>query len=1541
MKIKITPISSAHFAALTLLLAGAVSTQAATLSWTNTANGYWNTAANWTPNQVPGSGDTAVITNAGVTVSLNSSATVGGIILGTNGPGTVTLSLAGQTLTLNGPMTVNPSGSFTVDSGTLAGNTSAELSGTIGWTAGTLGGTLTLASGSTLSITAGGNHFIGGCVFTNLGTVNWSGGYLYAGGGAVFYNYGLWNAQDDQQMQNYSGGAGTIFNNYGTFRKSGGASEFANSTYFPSGVVFNQLAGVIDVQNGTNGLQLAFAGGGSFTGGYITTNANGLTVLGAGNFTVNGTVTGTNTWADTGTLVGTNVINGALTWVGGTWNNTVVTVSSNSVVNIISAANHLIGGCLFTNLGTVNWSGGYLYAGGGAAFFNYGVWNAQDDQQMQNYYGGTGTIFNNYGTFRKSGGASEFANNTFIANGVVFNQLAGVIDVQNGTNGLQLAFGGGGSFTGGYVTTNVNGLTVLGAGNFTVNGTVTGTNTWADTGTLVGTNVINGALTWVGGTWNNTVVTVSSNSVVNIISTANHLIGGCLFTNLGTVNWSGGYLYAGGGAAFFNYGVWNAQDDQQMQNYYGGTGTVFDNYGTFRKSGGASEFANNTLIANGVVFNQLAGVIDVQNGTNGLQLAFGGGGSFTGGYITTNANGLTSFDSPGNFTLNGMVTGTNTWLSSGNLAGTNVINGALTWVGGTWSGATVTISANTTVLVVGGGGNNDMNGAVVTNNGTVAWASGTIRGGSGTTVYNYGLWDAQSDQTFNNAYGGANAVFNNYGTFRKSGGTNTSYTLFAGNVLFNQLAGVIDVQSGRNGLNLVLQGGGNFTGGYTTTNQLGVTVLSGGNFTLNGTVTATNTVENAGNLVGTNVINGALNWQAGNWNSAVSVTIATNTTLIVAGGGGNNDMNGTLVTNYGTLAWSSGTIRGGSATAIYNHGLWNAQSDQTFNNAYGGANTVFNNYGTFRKSGGTNTSSTLFAGNVVFNQLAGVIDVQSGNNGLNLVLQGGGNFTGGYATTNQLGVTVLSIGNFTLNGTLTGTNMVENAGNLVGTNVINGALSWQAGNWDSAKSVTIATNATVLVAGGTGNNDMSATVVTNYGTVAWATGTIRGGSGTTIYNYGLWNAQSDQTFNSAFGGANTVFNNYGTFRKSGGTGTTSFVSPVVVYGWGTVDAETGTVQLNNGGGFYNGSSFTGAGSAHLAGGTFVLSGNVNSSSNAVLAGASLSGTNGMLSGLWTWTSGSFASGSTLTIATNGLLALAGPNGTTYIVSGTLTNTGTVEANNGTLNFAGAYVQTAGLTLMNGGNLQATQPIQIGGGTLQGAGVITGSVNNNGTLNPGNPLGLLTITGNYAQTANGVLNVVLAGLPAGTNYDRLVVNGNASLAGSFNSSLITNCHLLIGNQFQVLAAGSLTGVYGSTSVPNGFALGYTNSSVMLTFAGVPGSVYRFAWAPIPSLEVLERAFPREHCRSGLPEQPGDQLFGHGHAGIVRGAADQHLGRRFFLRRLLQQLDGWLLIHSGPGHSGDSRAILFWHESFHLAGRWYPGRQPAGDQCKRDLGRNTLA
>ena len=1269
------------------ILAGCVA-QAAPINWTNTASGGWNTAANWNPNTVPGAGDTAIITNAGVTVSLNGTTTVGAIILGTNGAGPVTLSLAGQTLALNGPLTVNPSGAFTVDSGALVGNTNAVLKGTIGWSAGSLGGILTLSGGSTLNLTTANNHDLNGMVLTNNGTVAWNNGTIQGGSGAWIVNNGLWDCQSDQTWNDAYGGSGTTFNNYGTLRKSGGASEFSTATFFVPGIVFNQLAGVIDVQNGTNGLALALQGGGNFTGGYITTNQFGLTVLSQGNFNLNGTITGTNTWEDAGNLAGTNVIQGALTWVGGNWNPSYfVTITTNSTLLVAGGGNNLdFNGVIVTNNGIVKWSSGTLRSGNAGAIYNYGLFDCQSDQTLNNAYGGAGTTFNNYGTLRKSGGASEISTATIYAGGVLFNQLAGVIDVQNGTNGLELSLLGGGNLNGGYITTNQFGLTVLGNGTFNVNGTVTGTNTWETTGNLAGTNVIQGALTWVGGDWSPSYfVTIATNSLLIINGgTGNNMnLNAVIVTNNGTVWWTSGILRSGNGGTVDNYGIWNCQSDQTFNNAYGGTGTTFNNYGTFIKSGNSGT----TLLDSGVAFNN-TGTVNAQSGT----LDFNGGGTSSGGTYSEASGAFLDFNGvnfatsttivgtnlvtlSGSLTVNGVLNGQNMQFVSGTLAGSPVIVGALTWSGGALSG-TLTIATNSS-LFIAGGGNNDMNGVILTNNGTVSWSSGTLRSGNAGAVYNYGLWDCQSDQTFNQAFGGTGVTFNNYGTFRKSGGASefSTATIFGGNIFFNQLAGVIDVQNGTNGLELAFQGGANLNGGYITTNQFGLTVLSIGTFNINGTVTGTNTWDDAGSLAGTNVIQGALTWVGGDWSPSYFVTIATNSTLLIVGVGGNMNFNGVIITNNGTVKWAGGTLRSGNAGGIYNYGLFDCQSDQTYNQAYGGAAAFFNNYGTLRKSGGASefSTATFFGGNVLFNQLAGVIDVQNGTNGLELALQGGGNLTGGYITTNQFGLTVLSQGNFNLNGTVTGTNTWEDAGNLAGTNVIRGALTWVAGNWDPSYFVTIAPNSLLLVAGGTGNLDMNAVVVTNNGTVAWSSGTLRGGNGTAVYNDNLWDCQSDQQFQDALGGS-TTFNNYGTFRKSGGV--SSYAGNYTLFAGGVgfnqlagvIDVQNGTNGCElvfQGGGNFTGGYFTTNSQALsvFSVGSFNLNGTVTGT-NVMENSGNLVGTN-IVHGALTWVGG-YWDGAYVTIASNSVVIAAGVAGNLDMQGTWVTNYGTMAWASGTL-----------------------------------------------------------------------------------------------------------------------------------------------------------------------------------------------------------------------------------------------------------------------------------
>jgi hypothetical protein len=56
---------------------------AATVTWTNTAGGAWSLPANWSPNQLPGAADDAIIDIDGsYTVALDQDATLGSLALG-------------------------------------------------------------------------------------------------------------------------------------------------------------------------------------------------------------------------------------------------------------------------------------------------------------------------------------------------------------------------------------------------------------------------------------------------------------------------------------------------------------------------------------------------------------------------------------------------------------------------------------------------------------------------------------------------------------------------------------------------------------------------------------------------------------------------------------------------------------------------------------------------------------------------------------------------------------------------------------------------------------------------------------------------------------------------------------------------------------------------------------------------------------------------------------------------------------------------------------------------------------------------------------------------------------------------------------------------------------------------------------------------------------------------------------------------------------------------------------------------------------------
>jgi hypothetical protein len=167
----------------------------------------------------------------------------------------------------------------------------------------------------------------------------------------------------------------------------------------------------------------------------------------------------------------------------------------------------------------------------------------------------------------------------------------------------------------------------------------------------------------------------------------------------------------------------------------------------------------------------------------------------------------------------------------------------------------------------------------------------------------------------------------------------------------------------------------------------------------------------------------------------------------------------------------------------------------------------------------------------------------------------------------------------------------------------------------------------------------------------------------------------------------------------------------------------------------------------------------------------------------------------LNIGKDGILTLTG--------SATSTNTAQINiAEGGELaitNSAGGFLQTSGQTVVNG-TLNSVPAVQIKGGTLSGSGTINGNVIMGGRLSPGNSPGILTINGNYTQTAFGAYVAEMAGLTAGTGYDQVDVSGTADLAGTLDVNSLNGFTAALGDSFILMKYDSETGTYSMVDLP---------------------------------------------------------------------------------------------------------------------------------------------
>ncbi|KAB2662816.1 MAG: hypothetical protein DVB31_11195 [Verrucomicrobia bacterium] len=213
-----------------MLIAGALAAcglHADTIAWKTAASGNWNDATKWSSGTVPGSTDTAVITNAGnYTVTVNVPSTVSGLLFDPPS-GAAIVQVTTGSLAVSGTGTLGSQSDFRLTpGGVLGGAGSISTGGKFTWSGGQIegAGKLTFAAGSTVDVVTGGQHSLRDRHVFNASTVNWSSlnGDL-TGLGATWKNEAgsTLDLKGDVQIV-YWAGTPVAFQNDGSVRKSAG-----------------------------------------------------------------------------------------------------------------------------------------------------------------------------------------------------------------------------------------------------------------------------------------------------------------------------------------------------------------------------------------------------------------------------------------------------------------------------------------------------------------------------------------------------------------------------------------------------------------------------------------------------------------------------------------------------------------------------------------------------------------------------------------------------------------------------------------------------------------------------------------------------------------------------------------------------------------------------------------------------------------------------------------------------------------------------------------------------------------------------------------------------------------------------------------------------------------------------------------------------------------------------------------------------------------------------------------------------------------------
>ncbi len=587
-------------------------------------------------------------------------------------------------------------------------------------------------------------------------------------------------------------------------------------------------------------------------------------------------------------------------------------------------------------------------------------------------------------------------------------------------------------------------------------------------------------------------------------------------------------------------------------------------------------------------------------------------------------------------------------------------------------------------------------------------------------------------------------ILTNTGTITGNTGLAINMEGGADTVNFNggTITGVINGGTGTDTLAL----GSGVSSSYGIQNFENINVAAGTG-TLSGVVTGT-TVTKGG--AGTLILSGANTFTGLTTISAGVVQIQNATGLGTTAGG-------TSIASGARLELANNITVGAEALTLLGTGggsgaLLNVSGSNTFGGdlTLGGATTIGSTSGTLTLTGaigGAAQDLTVSgAGHVIS---SGIIDTTTGT----LTKTGAGSLTLSGANTFTGDVTIT--GGTVSVGAIAGNGASSMLGNLSGgANVDKLTLNGGTLEFTASTTADLSTAAGITVGAG-------------HGTLSVSSGATVGSDADI--------ATGGNTFTKSGGGQLTMDGNItggGTVVVAGGT--------LLMKG---LIADTATVQTQSGGTYHIAASdtiasLTGTGTVFIAasqtltigaGGTATY-GALSGSGNLDVSGAGAGNTNITLTG------GTFNS-------TGNIVGVTGLNKTG---SDTLLLTSAAPTG---LN--GDPVNVQGGTVVVNGNWSTAGTFTVNSGSILGGSGSVSSLLNNGTLNPGNSPGTLTVVGTYSQGAQGVYIVEMESLSV---HDRIMA-GDAAVDGTVKPVFLEGYRPRVQDEFEIVTTThGVTGNY---------------------------------------------------------------------------------------------------------------------------------------------------